>query len=83
MRKEKFYQIIDELKIMFSDLNHLGTVKVDEGETRALVEIRTKDMILETHKENIYFHGALMNCDNYSLKAENGELVIVFGFEWQ
>ena len=84
MRKEKYEKIVEELRVMFGGGYGActGTVNTQERENRALVEIRTKDVILKTHKENMYFHGALMNCDNYSLKVENDELVIIFGFEW-
>lgn len=46
-----------------------------------LVTVKTKEMILETHKEYRYFHGAILACNNYSIKAEGNELIIVFGFE--
>ena len=81
MTKQKFNEIVKELRVMFNNLN--GSVKVEEGETRALVECRTKEMILETAKEKKYLHGALISCDNYSIKTENDELVIVLGFEWK
>ena len=82
MTKQKFNKIVKELKIMSKNSGYYGSVKVEEGETRALVEYRTKEMILETAKENKYLHGAIINCDNYSIKVENNELVFVFGFEW-
>jgi len=70
-------QRIKELKIMFKD----GNVEVVENDNKALLTVRTKEMILEAHKEYRYFHGAILACNNYSIKAENNELIITFGFE--
>ncbi|PLS19480.1 hypothetical protein CVD28_03425 [Bacillus sp. M6-12] len=81
---KQFQDCVKELRLMFSSHQNRGSVEVTEiQETKkALVTITTKDMLLETHKEAKYFHGAILKCDNYSLKAEEGNLVIVFGFVW-
>ena len=77
LSRKVFEQRIKEFKIMFKDEN----VKVTENDNKALLTVRTKEMILETHKEYRYFHGAILACNNYSIKAEGNELIIVFGFE--
>ena len=77
LSRKVFEQRVKELKIMFKD----GNVEVEENDNKALLTVRTKEMILETHKEYRYFHGAILACNNYSIKAEGNELIIVFGFE--
>lgn len=81
---KQFQECVKELKLMFSSPQNQGDVEVLEVQEnkKALVTITTKEMILETHKEEKYFHGAILKSDNYSLKSENGKLVIVFGFVW-
>ena len=76
LTRKVFDQKVKELEIQFKN-----NVEVIENDNRALVTVKTKEMILETHKEAKYFHGAIMLCDNYSIRIENNELVIEFGFE--
>lgn len=76
LARKVFEQKIEELKIQFKN-----NVEVMEIDNRALVTVKTKEMILETNKECKYFHGAIMLCDNYSIRIENDELVVEFGFE--
>ena len=77
LSRNVFEQRVKELKIMFKD----GNVEVAENGNKVLVTVKTKEMILETHKEYRYFHGAILACNNYSIKAEGNELIIVFGFK--
>lgn len=83
--KSKFNDIVKDLKVMFSGkggngLN--GQIEVSGGiNDRYLVEIKTKDIIIDTHKDKNYFYEAMLSCSNYSFKVENGYLVIVLGFE--
>lgn len=81
---KQFQECVKELRMMFSSPQNKGDIEVVEVQEtkKALVTITTKDMILETHKEAKYFHGAILKSDNYSLKSEEGNLVIVFGFAW-
>lgn len=76
LARKVFNQRVEELKIQFKN-----NVEVIENDNRALITIRTKDIILETNKECKYLHGAIMLCDNYSIRTENNELIMEFGFE--
>lgn len=82
---QQFQDSVKELQLMFASPQNRGNVDVLEikENKKALVTITTKEMILETHKEAKYFHGAILKSDNYSLKSEDGNLVIVFGFQWR
>lgn len=74
--QETYNGLVKELKIQFH------TIDVTDGaDGRKLVEVHSKEMILETAKEQRYLHGAIMLCDNYSIKVENGVLVFIFGFQ--
>lgn len=81
---KQFQECVKELQLMFASLQNKGNIEVLEVKENktALVTITTKAMILETHKEAKYFHGAILKSHNYSLKSENDNLVIVFGFLW-
>jgi len=74
---------VTELEIMFKSLNGSVTVEENIETKKSLITCRTKEMILDSHKEKSYLYGALLNCRNYSIKAENDEIIIVLGFEWR
>lgn len=82
--KGQVEKLVKELKIMFNGLNHEGEVKVDyfDIQGKAMVEVKTKDIILETHKSPHYLHGAFTYCNNYSICVEDGILVLNFGFKY-
>jgi hypothetical protein len=78
--QRRFDKLMDELSVEFSSLNLNGDIDVVICENRRLVTIKTKSMILETHKQDAYLNSAFLHCDNYSIKVENGYLVLAFGF---
>lgn len=77
MRRATFIRILTGVKLVSNNVS-----VVENFNNQALVTVRVPEIVGETPKQIRSFQKLLSHASYYSIRSEDGEIVVTLSFEW-